>query len=88
VSWPWTQRPSLSVREVARLTGDSMRGVEEKLAAGRLRGPQHGLVWPRTVLEVYGDREGAKSSLGAPRKRLPGRLLRLADSLTRTEQSA
>jgi hypothetical protein len=88
VSFPWTQRPSLSIREVARLTGDSVRGVEEKIAAGRLRGPQHGLVWPRTVLAVYGDPESARSALSTPQKRLSGRLLRLADSLTRTEQSA
>ena len=62
---PWTQRPSLSLREVQKLTGDTLAGVEEKVRDGRLPGPEPGLIWPSSVVEVYSEpsREGARSLL-------------------------
>ena len=75
VTVPWTQRPCLSIREVAKLTGDTIQGVEAKVAEGRLRGPEDGLVWPAAVQEVYSER---------PRSRaLPRRLARIAEEVSR-----
>ena len=74
----WHKRPSLSIREVQRLTGDTLAGIEEKLADGRLRGPQPGLIWPSAVRDVYEE-----SAQPTPASRLPGRLGRRARSTAR-----
>ena len=74
----WHKRPSLSIREVQRITGDSLASIEQKLEEGRLRGPEPGLVWPGTVQEVYQE-----PSRSAPVAHLPGRLERRARSLAR-----
>ena len=79
----WHRRPSLSIREVQRITGDSLAGIEQKLEEGRLRGPEPSLIWPSTVQEVY-----AEPSLSAPVGSLPGRLERRARSLARKIEEA